>query len=108
MSQSTQKSALIKLQQNLCCHCSVHTYTHAHTHICTHACTHTHLLLGLEDVASEGVAGALPGDVAEDPLVLGVVGHVEDAVDGVLHDEELVVGVPLPSLRGKGCEEGTV
>ena len=73
-----------------------------------HACTHTHLLLGLEDIASEGVAGALPGDVAEDPLVLGVMGHVEDAVDGVLHDEELVVGVPLPSLRGKGCEEGTV
>ena len=35
-----------------------------------HTHTHTHLLLGLEDVASEGVAGTLPSDVAEDALVL--------------------------------------
>ena len=74
----------------------MHARTLAPAHTGTHA--HTHLLLGLEDIAPEGVAGALPGDVAEDPLVLRVVGNVEDAIDGVLHDEELVVGVPLPSL----------
>lgn len=40
--------------------------------------TALYLLLGLEDVAPEDVAGPVPGDVAEDLQVLRVVGHVED------------------------------
>lgn len=37
-----------------------------------------HLLLGLEDIAPEDVAGPIASDVAEDLQVLRVVGHVED------------------------------
>lgn len=37
-----------------------------------------YLLLGLEDIAPEDVAGAVSSDVAEDLQVLGVVRHVED------------------------------
>lgn len=37
----------------------------------------SHLLLGLEDVAPEGVAGAVSGNVAENLQVLRVVRHVE-------------------------------
>ena len=37
----------------------------------------THLLVGLEDVAAEGIVRHLSGDVAEDLEVLRVVRHVE-------------------------------
>ena len=37
----------------------------------------SHLLLGLEHVATEDVALSVPGDVAEDLQILGVMGHVE-------------------------------
>lgn len=49
----------------------------------------TYLFRTFEDVALEGIGGAVSGNVREDLKVLGVVGHVEDAVDGVEHDEQL-------------------
>lgn len=45
----------------------------------SHRCTSfTHLLVGLEDIALEDVAGAVPRDVAPDLEVLRVVRHVEN------------------------------
>lgn len=41
--------------------------------------TGRYLLLGLEDVAPEAVAGAVSGDETEDLQVLGVMRHVEDS-----------------------------
>ena len=47
-----------------------------------HSTHTTHLLVGLEDVAPEGVVWDLPGDVAEDLEVLRVVRHVEYPTEG--------------------------
>lgn len=47
----------------------------------TGAGTALYLLLGLEDVAPEDVAGSVPCYVAEDLQVLGVVRHVEDPAE---------------------------
>lgn len=49
--------------------------------------SNSHLLPGLEDVAAEGITGAIPGDVAEDLQVLGVMRHVEDPGDKVWDGE---------------------
>ena len=47
---------------------------HAHKLYPTHSThTHTHLLVGLEDIAPEGVIWHLSGDVAEDLQVLRVM-----------------------------------
>lgn len=44
----------------------------------TARCRLTHLLVGLEHVALEYIARAVPGDVAPDLKVLRVMGHVEN------------------------------
>ena len=46
---------------------------------CTCTCVYmcSHLLVSLEDIASESTVGKFSSDVAEDLHVLGVVGYVE-------------------------------
>lgn len=51
----------------------------------------TYLLGGLEDVTPEDVGSGVTGDVRKYLEILGVMRHVEDSVDGVTHDEELVL-----------------
>lgn len=51
----------------------------------------THLLCGFEDVTSEDIGGGVPGDVGEYFEILGVMRDVEDPVDGVTHDQKLVL-----------------
>lgn len=59
-----------------------------HVHVGTEGeLPYSHLLPGLEDVAAKGVTGAIPGDVAEDLQVLGVMRHVEDPGDQVWDDK---------------------
>lgn len=43
----------------------------------------TYLLLGFENIATEDVAGAIPGNVTEDLQVLGIVGHIKYPVGTV-------------------------
>lgn len=51
----------------------------------------TYLLGGLEDVTPEDVGSSVTGDVRKYLEILGVMRHVEDSVDGVTHDEQLVL-----------------
>lgn len=66
----------------------------------------TYLLGGLEDVTPEDVGGGVTGDVRKYLEILGVVRHVEDSVDGVTHDEELVLVQVSLFLRGERGAEG--
>lgn len=52
----------------------------------------TNLAITFKDVALEDVSGAISCDIREDLQVRAVVGDVEDAVDGMVHD--------LRSVRG--------
>ena len=59
---------------------TIHVILYMETQTCCLLRTYTpitHLLVGLEDVATKSAAGELSGDVAEYLHVLGVVGHVE-------------------------------
>jgi hypothetical protein len=46
----------------------------------------SYLSVAFEDIALEDIGGTIPGDVREDFEIGAVVGDVEDAVYGVVHD----------------------
>lgn len=47
--------------------------------------SYTDLSVTFEDVAFKDVGGTIPSDVREYLQIGAVVGHVEDAVDGMMH-----------------------
>ena len=62
-----------------------------------------YLLCGLEDVTPEHVGSSVTSNIRKYLEILGVMRHVEDSVDGMTHDEQLVL-VKMGLFLGR--EEG--